>query len=750
MSSVNMTAIAPANTAEPLATTEHPVPHQIHPYRDYARQRSDFPLCAFAEEGIPVVRPLREVLDGLLESMRTEGDDGERFRRAVMKIEVRIRTDIIDGADGGILDAWDAHVEALARETARQPAAQSALQAHLAEARALLPSDGALMPFGETLPLQLLGRAAGVRPPLDPDLHRRLDVLIEQLEEMMAGRSGDAGARATRGYSNGEIDTVALGEMLRGVPVAAPLPEARRLRIQRIIETLRVHAPLLLDGQESPAGALVSLADAREEAGRRIQAAVSLFRSIHQGTLEIRDAYSEEKHGAFFRDYVPSDEELEVCPPVLVHVDADRMQPGDVDALLDLLTSRAPVKILATTGRLFDEPGALDQGIRLAPRRARLAALAMGLETSFVGQTVLTATDGLWRMLVDGMRYNGPALICVYTGSGVDCGDLHPCLAVAAAREARAFPAFTFDPSRGPGRADRFDLSDNAAPVNTWPRDEEAEQSSTLPFTFADFLLCDRDFAGHFRKVDEERLREVLVPVHEYASGDSDEMYGRVPFVLATAADGTQTHLAVSGAVVDATRRAASAWRSLQELAGIDNSHVNRQVAVLRTELQEEMRAALEEAERRHSEALGRATTALAEDIVSNIAAGLLRVEAAAPPAPARPAPASEPRKEAPPTESAPAPAPPVEEEEEVLSLDHAYIVTPRCTTCNECTTINNRMFVYNADKQAEIADLSAGTFREMVLAAEKCPVRIIYPGKPWDPTEPGLTDLIERAAAFQ
>jgi ferredoxin len=85
-----------------------------------------------------------------------------------------------------------------------------------------------------------------------------------------------------------------------------------------------------------------------------------------------------------------------------------------------------------------------------------------------------------------------------------------------------------------------------------------------------------------------------------------------------------------------------------------------------------------------------------------------------------------------------------------VLSFDEAYIETPRCTTCNECTTINDRMFVYNADKQAELGDLSAGSFRELVLAAEKCPVHIIHPGRPTDTSEPGLEELIERAKAFQ
>ena len=58
-------------------------------------------------------------------------------------------------------------------------------------------------------------------------------------------------------------------------------------------------------------------------------------------------------------------------------------------------------------------------------------------------------------------------------------------------------------------------------------------------------------------------------------------------------------------------------------------------------------------------------------------------------------------------------------------------------------------MFGYNADKQAYIKDINAGTYKDMVEAAEACQVAIIHPGKPKNPNEPGLEDLLERAKAF-
>jgi hypothetical protein len=59
-------------------------------------------------------------------------------------------------------------------------------------------------------------------------------------------------------------------------------------------------------------------------------------------------------------------------------------------------------------------------------------------------------------------------------------------------------------------------------------------------------------------------------------------------------------------------------------------------------------------------------------------------------------------------------------------------------------------MFCYNDNKQAYIGDLTAGTYRQMVEAAESCQVSIIHPGKPWNAAEPGLPELVERARPFQ
>lgn len=98
---------------------------------------------------------------------------------------------------------------------------------------------------------------------------------------------------------------------------------------------------------------------------------------------------------------------------------------------------------------------------------------------------------------------------------------------------------------------------------------------------------------------------------------------------------------------------------------------------------------------------------------------------------------------------ASPAPVAPAEPAEAEPSGE-PYIETLRCSTCNECTKIHDRMFRYNQNKQAYIADLKAGTYAQMVQAAESCQVAVIHPGKPWNPDEPGLEELLKRAEAFR
>ena len=163
---------------------------------------------------------------------------------------------------------------------------------------------------------------------------------------------------------------------------------------------------------------------------------------------------------------------------------------------------------------------------------------------------------------------------------------------------------------------------------------------------------------------------------------------------------------------MQAARRCLLLWRRLQEHGGVHDSHAERLLALVK--------AAWTAAQFASPAASASAAAASPASTSGAPAANGAAVPAA---------------DEAPPSAHSP---------------DEAWIETARCPSCNECQLINDRMFAYDERKQAYIKDIGAGTYRQLVEAAESCQVAIIHPGKPRDPNEAGLAELLERAAPFR
>jgi pyruvate-ferredoxin/flavodoxin oxidoreductase len=77
------------------------------------------------------------------------------------------------------------------------------------------------------------------------------------------------------------------------------------------------------------------------------------------------------------------------------------------------------------------------------------------------------------------------------------------------------------------------------------------------------------------------------------------------------------------------------------------------------------------------------------------------------------------------------------------------WIDSEECTACDECVNLNSKMFKYDDKRRAYIADPNAGTYKELVVAAERCTAGVIHPGLPRAQATPGIEKLIERARAF-
>ena len=464
------------------------------------------------------------------------------------------------------------------------------------------------------------------------------------------------------------------------------LSPERRERIEWALEALRQQRFF-----EPPAGTELAqpaqlpfeyqyndCAEAVDAFRERLPQLVEFVKAMTIAELEADGRYISSEHDAIFDGFdedTLAHEDLALFPDYLVCADA-----GQSSAVMELLSSELPVKVLVETEELLD-PGRFGFGMRAT----QLATTVVGLIDVFALQTTSSNLYQSRDRLRSGLEYAGPALISVFSGAATPSSDLPPYLTSAVALEGRAFPAFTYDPAAGPDLASRFSVQENPQPELDWPLAsleyaDSSLQRVTQPvaFTLADFAVCDRRYARHFARIPREHWHDNTISVDEWLSLDQADADSRVPYVVVVDENDSLQRLVVDAKLIQAVGRCRELWHGLQELG----------LARPRTE------------------------TAPVETV---------------------------------PTELAEAPAPDSQEEVAVgeRAVDEPWIETPRCSTCNECTAINDRMFAYNENKQAYIKDPDAGTFRELVEAAEACQVAVVHPGKPRNPNEPGLADLV-------
>jgi len=400
-------------------------------------------------------------------------------------------------------------------------------------------------------------------------------------------------------------------------------------------------------------------------------------------------------------------------PDYLICLRAADLPAADSELVLPAFAAGMPVKLLVQTDDLLEQSPIGNDVLVSGLRNRELTSAAICSGTSYVLQASASSLFQLRDQLVRGLAFTGPALFSIF--SGASGASIPAYLTAAAAAESRAFPAFTYDPSAGADWATRFSLRANSQLDLDWPAQrldyEDADQqlvSENLAFTIVDFAACDPRCAKYFARVPREKWNDDMVPVSEFLAREPKDLTEKVPCLLMVDRDNRLQKVIVSDRLVREARRNVEAWRSLQELGGVHNSHA----------------AILLERERK------------------------IWVEQAGPAVEAQPASAaSAPATVAPAAAAVAAPA--VAEAAPEKSSDEPYIETPRCTSCNECTLINDKMFGYDANKQASIVDPDAGTYRQLVEAAESCQVSIIHPGKPRNPNEPGLDELKVRAEAF-
>ena len=636
-------------------------------YGDLTVLRGDYPVV-LVDGPADGVRTLTAVVNDALRRIAPRGPDGERTRRAALRVERQIRRSVAAGSGGRLRALWQRESGELAQR------ADAALRKDLDAAQAALDVDGELVGCRADAAARVVthlwltsnaARGSEMRAVIDRLVSRLEDLVRADRLRSDEGRTAEGLAVAVGATHRALFDFDAMARLLAAPSGHTAMRPERRARIGAVLETLRTQRFFHPD-TEPLSFVFDELETAVATYRRRLPEVAAVTRAIAVAELEVQGNYVEAAHDAYFARFDErslSPEDLSRFPDYLVRIG----EPAGRAEIIGALSSGLPLKILLTTSRLLEAGLAPDPAPALG---AQIGTTVMGLGDVFVVQVPASALPRMGDAITRSIAYRGPTLVSVFSGAVADAA-LPPYLVSAAAHASRAFPAFTYDPGAGADWSSRFALGPNPQPSATWPehvvRWSDAalrRASATVPFTFLDYALCDPGQAERFALLPDGERDDALL-----ALDDDARLHGVI-------AD-ERLH---RGA-----RRCADAWERLREL------------------------------------------DALKRPLVASAPAA---VETPTPPA-------------------APAP-PPVVERAEAPATDEAYIETPRCTTCNECTAVNPRMFAYNENKQAYIKDASAGTFRQLVEAAESCQMAIIHPGKPRDPGEPGLEELVARAEAFR
>ncbi len=461
------------------------------------------------------------------------------------------------------------------------------------------------------------------------------------------------------------------------------------------------------------------------------------FKVLRQAELELAGSYDPAKHDAaltYFNWHQFTDEEWELCPPVVAVGGDGAMYDIGFQNLSRMMMSGKPIKVVVLDTQVYSNTGGqactsgfMGQISDMAQFgkaiqgkeeiRKEMGLIGMAHRTTYIMQSSIAHPAHMIEGFIKGLKTRRPALFNLYAacqpehGVGDDKSHEQSRLAV----ESRAYPLFRYDPDGGANPADCFDLEGNPGIDSDWPvyslryMESGREKTMELPMTFADFAVTENRFRKHFRVAPQDTWNDEMVPLHEFLELDADAREGLFPFLWSVDKDHRLTRLMVAEPIVKSCEDRRNFWTTLRAVAGL--SLVKQPTrAEIKAEVQQEM--------------VGK----IAQKLVELVGGGGMAALTAAPSA----APATNGSS---PQSAGDAMAP--------------WIDSDECTSCDECIKLNPNLFVYDSRKKATIKDPDGGPYKDLVTAAERCTARVIHPGLPRDPNEKNLDKLIQRGSRF-
>ncbi|MGD8560508.1 MAG: 2-oxoacid:acceptor oxidoreductase family protein, partial [Gammaproteobacteria bacterium] len=466
------------------------------------------------------------------------------------------------------------------------------------------------------------------------------------------------------------------------------------------------------------------------------------FKAVREAELELSGEYNAEEHESLFRYFTWhqfSDEEFALCPPVVAVGGDGAMYDIGFQNLSRMLMSGKPIKALILDTQVYSNTGgqACTSGFEgqvsdMAPFgkvtggkqeiRKEMGLIAMAHRTAYVMQSTIAHANHMIEGFIEGLQGKRPALFNCYSSCQPEhgIGDNMSHHQAKLAVESRAYPLFHYNPDHGDTPQECFELTGNPAIHDTWPQYKlryiagGKEKVMELPMTFADFAMTENRFRKHFRTATPDTWHEDMVLLAEYLELSAEEREGKYPFIWTVDSNQNLSRLLVDDTLVASCEDRRRFWVMLKAIAGIEDHKVSV------TDIEDKIR----------------------REIMANVSNNLMQLISGGS------APAVEPSQQ-PATAAPPAAQPADQTEQQAGDYMAPWIDSEECTACDECTTLNPNIFAYDDNKHAYIKDPNAGSYKDLVKAAERCTAQVIHPGLPKDRGEKDIEQWIKRGEKY-
>ncbi|TWT79460.1 hypothetical protein CA13_08610 [Planctomycetes bacterium CA13] len=381
-------------------------------------------------------------------------------------------------------------------------------------------------------------------------------------------------------YATASLDVSSLSSVLGPSARALAMDSVRLDRINELLkslESMKDDGSLTVSGCES--------VDIEEDELRIHQAAekhlhhmASVFRALRIAQLEIRSKYQPEIHDVAFANFdwqELSPAELRLCPPFIVVARINANQSAQLRKAMSLLESRQPIKIVTVRSDLRTQYASVHDPSVPVSMAVEMIPLAMR-GVHFVQTCV--ADPQFEENLFAGLTAPRPGVVSLLSPLDHEEADHFHQRAQRAVRS-RAFPLCFYDPDASRHFVNCFDLSNNPAVEDVWVNaSAEAGDNGTEgdEYTFAHFAESEASFVAEFDLIAEAEKPEHVIPMTDYLELNRRQRVGRTPFIEVIDCNGETAQKTASDAVVVQTADRMHLWRTLQQIAGIDNPHIQQ------------------------------------------------------------------------------------------------------------------------------------------------------------------------------